>query len=216
MSTNEDDAQRPWAERPLSAAERARLAELRSGPALPPELEQAVITDLCARGLLGGRARGPAVPAHRLRRAAAVLVAVLAGLAGLAGGRALWGPAATDGVVRAPGERFLLLVHEPLGAPPLAPAELELRSAEYARWARSLGEAVLGGAPLAERVALLRGDGAGGVALERGAGQSSTLGGYFLLAAPDEARAEAIARGCPHLRHGGWLELRRLEQVGGG
>jgi hypothetical protein len=37
--------------------------------------------------------------------------------------------------------------------------------------------------------------------------------GYFVIRASDEAEALTIAKGCPHLRFGGWIELRPIEDV---
>lgn len=121
-----------------------------------------------------------------------------------------------------PGERltdagpdaWLLLLHEPPGAA-LEPAAEAAAVAEYAAWARALaGEGRLvagekladepgwrldpGGAPGGPLPSL---DEAGGVA------------GYFVLRAPDRAAALALARGCPHLSHGGWIEVRRIDDV---
>ena len=40
------------------------------------------------------------------------------------------------------------------------------------------------------------------------------LGGYYLLQAADDATAEALAAGCPHLEGRQWIELRRVETLG--
>jgi hypothetical protein len=35
--------------------------------------------------------------------------------------------------------------------------------------------------------------------------------GFFLVRAATAEEAEAIARGCPHLRHGGTISLREID-----
>jgi hypothetical protein len=37
--------------------------------------------------------------------------------------------------------------------------------------------------------------------------------GYFVIRARDLAKAIAIARDCPHLKHGGWIALRPIDKV---
>jgi hypothetical protein len=42
---------------------------------------------------------------------------------------------------------------------------------------------------------------------------SSTVGGFFRIVARDRAEAERVARTCPHLRYGGWIEVREIDRV---
>lgn len=39
------------------------------------------------------------------------------------------------------------------------------------------------------------------------------LGGYFIIKAGNYDAAVEIAQGCPHLKYGGWIEVREIEQV---
>ena len=39
------------------------------------------------------------------------------------------------------------------------------------------------------------------------------LGGFFIFSAKDPEAARAIARSCPHLKHGGRAELRPIEET---
>ena len=41
--------------------------------------------------------------------------------------------------------------------------------------------------------------------------QSAELAGFFILETKDRARAVEIARQCPHLKHGGQIVVRRIE-----
>lgn len=43
--------------------------------------------------------------------------------------------------------------------------------------------------------------------------QRSDVGGFFRIVARDRAEAEAVARSCPHVRHGGWIEVREIDHV---
>ena len=45
------------------------------------------------------------------------------------------------------------------------------------------------------------------------AGGAESVRGYFVIAARDEREALEIARGCPHLRHGGWIVVRPIAPV---
>jgi hypothetical protein len=38
------------------------------------------------------------------------------------------------------------------------------------------------------------------------------IGGFFIIEAPTEEEAIVIARGCPTFRHGGFIELRRINE----
>jgi hypothetical protein len=70
--------------------------------------------------------------------------------------------------------------------------------AEYGQWARQMRPLVVGGEELGDANVL--------------AGTTSQLAGYFLIAAPNDERAREVAQACPHLRHGGTVELRRIVQ----
>jgi hypothetical protein len=65
----------------------------------------------------------------------------------------------------------------------------------------------VGGEELAEP-ALLVGESGGATARPDQGGER--IGGYFLIRAADDAAALALARSCPHLRHGGRIEVRRI------
>lgn len=96
---------------------------------------------------------------------------------------------------------------------PKNPQEELLRVKEYSAWARDLRQQglLVGGEKLKDEVNVLSGHdlkvsenranlGEGGVA------------GYFLLPSSDYDQALSIARTCPHLKHGGAVELRQIER----
>jgi hypothetical protein len=39
------------------------------------------------------------------------------------------------------------------------------------------------------------------------------LGGYFVVSAKDWASAMEVARSCPHLKHGGTIEVREIQRT---
>ncbi len=96
---------------------------------------------------------------------------------------------------RDPGREFLLLLHE-------TPASADRGSVEeYSRWARNTA-AMRGGEKLTDTVSVL------------GPGRSDgSLAGFFKITAKTREEAEAIARTCPHLRHGGWIEVREIDRL---
>jgi hypothetical protein len=167
----------------------------RALPARPPE------RDLWP-GIERALGRGAPRTAWLLAFAAGVLVTLGALLAYrlVAGGRA------EPELVARGGEDYMLLLHEPAGFGEGAEAEHAAIVERYARWAAELGERCTGGEELApEGLELRPGSDAPG-ALPDGA----RVGGYFLLSVRDREEALALARTCPHLEQGGWIELRRI------
>jgi hypothetical protein len=180
----------------LTPEERRALAALAAGPAPPADLERRTVERLRRAGALRG--------ADRRRRGAwlAAAAAAVAAVSGMAVG--LWlgqrAPAAPAGA-----ERYVLLLWEDARA---AAQSDPSAVAEYGRWAQAVresGVAISGEKLAAERRVL---EPAGGAA--RGAPGDTVLAGYFLVEVGSLAEAEAIALGCPHLRHGR-VEVRRIE-----
>ncbi len=177
----------------LTPEERRALAGLQAGPVPPADLERRTVARLRRAGALrheAGGGRGP------------WLVAAAAALAGLALG--LWlGQRTSTSTPSSSADRYLLLLWEEPGDAAGDPGAV----AEYGRWARGVRES--GVAITGEKLAAER------RLLEPRAGAApappAVLAGYFLVEAPSLDAAEAIARGCPHLRHGGRIEVRRIE-----
>ncbi len=110
------------------------------------------------------------------------------------------------------GEAYVLLLHEPPEFErPETPEEHAAIVERYARWARDLGPRCTGGDELADGGYELRG-GADGVAIEERSAGPEPVGGYFLLETAGAQEALALARTCPHLERGGWIEVRRVQQ----
>lgn len=168
----------------------------RALPAREPEhdLWPALADALAARS--GRRAWRPWVLAF----AAGVLVTLGAVMA-------LRGGAEEDERVASRGENYLLLLHESEDFGAGESAEEHARIvARYTRWASELGARCLAGDEL-ESAGLELFPGAA-EPREKPAGER--IGGYFLVEVADRREALALARTCPHLEQGGWIELRRI------
>jgi hypothetical protein len=187
----------------LSAAEQRELERLRREVPPPPELEDALIARLSREGLLGGTK----TPRYLVPLAAAAAAAIFA--LGLAAGGAFREAPPRPSAVKTP--RYVLFVESPAGQTMTA-EQLAARVQEYRDWSirqRAEGRG-LGGEKLAAGGWSLQGDSAS--ALPPPADGFET-GGYFLLTARDDAEALEIARSHPHLKHGGRMVLRRIEDV---
>jgi hypothetical protein len=107
--------------------------------------------------------------------------------------------------------RYLLLLHEPTERATAETPEAHRAVVErYSKWARGIAEEgrLVAGEELAADL---------GWSLRPGAepapspAASEKIGGFFIVRAPSEREAVAIAQGCPHLENGGWIELRRIQ-----
>jgi hypothetical protein len=47
--------------------------------------------------------------------------------------------------------------------------------------------------------------------VERAATDPESLAGFFIVSAASAAEADSIARSCPHVRHGGKVDVRPIE-----
>jgi hypothetical protein len=183
----------------LTPEETRALEALRSEAAPPPALEEATLARLRAEGLVRRRPRRGAFP--RILAAAAALALFAAGLA--VGRRTILSNAASA-ADSAP--RFVLFLYDAPEEPAMSDAQMQERVSEYRNWAIAL-----------------RGRGATihGEKLRRGPQErlgpaesgEAPLGGYFVISAKDWDAAMEVARSCPHLKHGGTIEVREIEKT---
>jgi RNA polymerase sigma-70 factor (ECF subfamily) len=175
--------------------ERSALDRLDREMTPPPDAEERIVAALAARGMLGKRRRLLRGPWPWLLAAAAALFG-----AGLSVGR-------REGAATrpAPPSRFVLFLFD----------EGERgggdRVAEYKAWARGIGSGRYVAGEKLKPGGLWLTDGASGPAAD--AGPSEKMGGYFVIEAADLAGALAVARSCPHLRHGGRILVRHIDPV---
>lgn len=114
--------------------------------------------------------------------------------------------------------QYLLLLHEtPADAARITPAEMQEIIQAHQAWAGSLAQRGLlaGGEKLSD-------DGGRRLRLEAGRPLASdgpyaeahdVIGGYYVIKAADDAAAEALASGCPHLQGRQWIEIRRIDTL---
>jgi hypothetical protein len=151
-----------------------------------PALRGRVRATLRARGLIAGAG----TQRSWLRLAAAL--ALFAG--GVATGRSVeFEPSPSS---ESPMPRFALLLFEPSTFDTIATHD-ELAT-EYGAWAASLGAQFVTGDALGESRTL------------GGAAPSVEPTGFFMISAADYEAAMAVARECPHLRHGGVVTVRSV------
>ncbi len=176
-------------ERLLSGLPRAESA--------PSDVEERIVSVLRARGLIRS-ARG---------RTRARLAAVAAGLVLLLAGFGLGRLPAPVAGEPAPGPRFALFLLRGEERLPERPDEEAGRVAEYRAWARSLAEGgrFVRGEKLEDRAATLGGAAGGAPPVPE-----EEIRGFFIVGASSFDEALAIARQCPHLRHGGRILVRPI------
>jgi len=191
----------------LTPEETRALEALRSGAAPPPALEEATLARLRAEGLVRRRSRRGAFP--RILAAAAALALFAAGLA--VGRRSF--PSTTTAAAAAAtassgveGPRFVLFLYDAPTEPAMSEAQMQDRVSEYRNWASGLRQrgASIHGEKLQSGRAERLGPAPAGEA---------PLGGYFVISAKDWDTAMDVARSCPHLKHGGTIEVRQVEKT---
>jgi hypothetical protein len=162
----------------------------------PPGLQARIVAGLKADGLLEGRKASP-VPLQWLLAASLALLLLGFGLGRMHTRQPFGGD---------PGNmsRYVLLLHEDSsfngGKTPIVKL-----TAEYGKWARGLKGELLAGERLGDDVNQITAAGTRIAFAPEG-----FIGGFFVFQAANDERARAIARSCPHLRHGGRIELRRI------
>lgn len=168
------------------------LARLRMRPRPPDALQSRVLDAAKTAGLI----RRGVWRTRVLQLAAAVLLL----LAGAAGGRMLLAPPEPPASAQLPARYLLLLAGDVEPSP-----DGSTREAEYAAWARDLSARgiAVDGEELTGQSALV---GTKGVQFP----ELASVGGYFLIEADNDAAAAALARTCPHVKHGGSVVIRKV------
>jgi hypothetical protein len=111
--------------------------------------------------------------------------------------------------------KYLLLLHEsPATGAPLTPADIQEMIESYSEWAKKLrasGNMHLG-MKLGDNGGFHLRNEQGAVRVTDGpyAEAKDVVGGFYVIEAANDAEAQALASGCPHV-HVGWIEIRNVE-----
>jgi hypothetical protein len=88
---------------------------------------------------------------------------------------------------------------------------------DYKSWSRKMGEAgkLVGGNKLTSEGGRIARSSANGVVVTDGpfSEAKEEIGGYWLMEADDYGEAESLIADCPHLKYGGIIELRQIDQI---
>ena len=173
----------------------------------PAELEARVLAALKHEHLLAPSRVRPSLSRRRTFVAAAIIAGACFAAGLFVGGRseseAL--PAANEQPT------FLLLLRESPQSAPSSPEKIEELVSEYSAWARRKAQegTLVGGEKLDTGGLMLGPEGETRPWLRH----DQFLGGYFVVRAATYDEALAVARSCPHVRHGGTIEIRKVEEI---
>lgn len=182
----------------------------------PPSLRKETVRAARERGLL----KGMTMNSRRLWFAAAAIAAFLVGygLGGRSAGRPeviMESSKSEAPPAAAAGPQYALMLFENNSyQTPAGEAEMEARIGEYTNWARTIAEAgrFITGEKLSDEGRWCRIEG-GAMAVATPAIDPArgALAGYFVVGAGSFDEAMELAKGCPHLKYGGSVEIRRIE-----
>lgn len=193
-------------------AERTALEGWGGTPQAPAGLRRSTLEAARRRGLVGGTMNLGI--GNLLGWAAALAIGAVVGF-GVGAKQAEKAPAGESTTAEYDGPKFALLLFEDEKYQ-FAPNDqvLHERVGEYVQWARDISKdgRWVDGNKLADEGKWCRLDG-GRLAVEGPVsdGKRGLLAGYFLIGAKDLDEAIAVARGCPHFKYGGTVEVRKLE-----
>ena len=114
--------------------------------------------------------------------------------------------------------RFILLLHEsPTAFDGISAEEIQGVVEEYGAWRQKLAreDRLAGGEKLVDGAARSLATDNGRIEVSDGpfAEAKEVIGGYFMIKAGDWDEAVTISRECPHLKYGGRIELRQIEEI---
>jgi hypothetical protein len=217
----EDREQSAW-----NDAERDALERWGEGLSAPPGLREATLRAARRRGLIGGRMNTGMNTLLGLAAALAIGTVVGFGAgtrqaakeapqASAPSGTKAPAPAPAPAAAEYTGPKFALLLFEDSNYQFAGDEKtLEARVGEYVQWSRDISKdgRWVRGNKLADEGKWCRLEG-GHLAVEGPVsdGKRGLLAGYFLIGAKDLDEAIEVARGCPHFKYGGTVEVRRLD-----
>jgi hypothetical protein len=170
-----------------------------TNPEVPPALEDRVVRSLSERGMLHHRQ-----PRLWSRHAAMAVAAAALFALGIAVGTRVEARRSAAPSAPAPGApRFALLLY---GGPRDTPGVVD----EYRRWARAVAAESrdVSGEKLGDAGVTVSGATPANAA-DSAAGRA--LAGFFIISASSQEDAVSVARGSPHVRHGGTIVVRPID-----
>ena len=196
----------------LTPQERGAFAALPAEQTPPAFLEQEIVNQLKFAGLIrsnSGRWLWLSKPPYAVGLSLACLIlGVAVGL--------WWGVKRASGTTDQPPAQFMLMLRTAANEPAdRSPEELQ-RVEEYSAWARKIGQAgfLVDGEKLTNETKVVElTNGKTIVSGDQIDSHEKPIGGYFLIRANDYQQAIRIAEECPHLKHGGTIEIRRIDEV---
>jgi hypothetical protein len=113
---------------------------------------------------------------------------------------------------------YMLLLHEqPSDFSQFSPEEIQAVIGEYIAWRKQIAAdgKLVGGEKLKDEGGRHIAGVNGQMRVTDGpyAEAKEVLGGYFTIASANYDEAVEVAKGCPHLKYGGRIELREIESV---
>lgn len=113
---------------------------------------------------------------------------------------------------------YMLLLHEePMDYSQFSPEQIQAVIGEYVAWRQKIEAdgSFVAGEKLKDEGGRHIGSVNGQLRVTDGpyAEAKEVIGGYFTISAADYDEAVEISKGCPHLKFGGRVELREIEQL---
>lgn len=195
----------------LSSRERQSLGGLPREKVPPPFLEERIVEALKESNLIRPLRTGwwPSFHKVPIALAASLVLFILGGMAGVWWASA---PAHKKGM-----PEFLLVLRAAPEQSQSSSADEELRLVkEYSAWAREIRQEglLIGGEKLKQETRFLRAaDSLTSTSEEQNEPGGKAIEGYFLILAKDYEHAMTIARTCPHLKYGGSIEVRQIDDL---
>ena len=189
-------------EEQLSPDERQAFRGLVREKIPPSSLEGRIVAELKQSGLI--RTSGTYWKRRAVAAAAAVLIFITGAVVG-----SRWKSSPTTR-----SSKFMLVLRTGTeGARPRSNEQIMSTVREYGKWAGDLRRQGINvdGEKLKPDVRVLRAVDGHTVSETRAATDPETIGGYFVIEAADYQQALRIAEGCPHLKYGGFIEVRQID-----
>jgi hypothetical protein len=194
----------------LSPEERRAFAELNKEQMPPSFLEERIVEKLKAITVIRSGRLGW-LPGYQRIGIAFALSLMIFVTGAIVGARLIAAPPK-----KSDSPEFMLILR--MSSPEMeakTPEEELQRVKEYSAWARDLERRGLltGGEKLKDEGRFLSQVKEGAAVAETPSrATAGAIAGYFLMPASDYEQAVTIARTCPHLKHGGTVEIRQIER----